>query len=263
VASVVNTPDELPAGQTVDFSRLNDAERGVLRLLAEGHTAKSIANSLGSSPAAVNERLREARRKTGVGSSRELARLLRAQENRDEQFGVAQPSTVRATPAPQDAKVRSPRKGVVLMIAILGAAAVAMLMTGQTPVSEPTSQTMTDPELGTFTPVGPVWLYRAIRQEPRDTTWAADAERTLNARYRTVQFFGQNPQVLRVMCRRMTCEVAASIAQPKLGSSYGAEEKSIIEDMRKKGLVGSGAAITGDTKSNRMIYLAYFLRTKR
>ena len=59
VASVVNTPDELRAGQTVDFSRLNDAERGVLRLLAEGHTAKSIANSLGSSPAAVNERLRD------------------------------------------------------------------------------------------------------------------------------------------------------------------------------------------------------------
>jgi hypothetical protein len=61
----------------------------------------------------------------------------------------------------------------------------------------------------------------------------------------------------------MTCEVAASIPQPKLRSSYGAEEKSIIEDMRKKGLIGSGAAITGDMKSNRMIYLAYFLRTKR
>lgn len=38
---------------------------------------------------AVNERLREARRKTGVGSSRELARLAAAPENRDEKIGVA------------------------------------------------------------------------------------------------------------------------------------------------------------------------------
>jgi len=30
----------------VDLSRLNEAERQVLRLLAEGHTAKSIANGL-------------------------------------------------------------------------------------------------------------------------------------------------------------------------------------------------------------------------
>ena len=57
----------------MDLSRLNEAERRVLGLLAEGHTAKSIANTIGSTPAAVNERLREARRKTGVGSSRELA----------------------------------------------------------------------------------------------------------------------------------------------------------------------------------------------
>ena len=50
----------------IDLSRLNEAERQVLLLLAEGHTAKSIANELSSTPAAVNERLREARRKTGV-----------------------------------------------------------------------------------------------------------------------------------------------------------------------------------------------------
>jgi hypothetical protein len=37
----------------------------------------------------VNERLRGARRKTGVGSSRELARMFAAQENRDELIGVA------------------------------------------------------------------------------------------------------------------------------------------------------------------------------
>lgn len=59
---------------------LNDNELEILRLLANGHTAKSIAASLGRSETAINERLREARRKTGVGSSRELARLLDAQK---------------------------------------------------------------------------------------------------------------------------------------------------------------------------------------
>ncbi|HET6407092.1 MAG TPA: sigma factor-like helix-turn-helix DNA-binding protein [Chthoniobacteraceae bacterium] len=54
-----------------DLARLNEAEREALRLLAEGHTAKSIAGLTGRSVAAVNERLREARRKTGIGSSRE------------------------------------------------------------------------------------------------------------------------------------------------------------------------------------------------
>jgi DNA-binding CsgD family transcriptional regulator len=57
----------------IELARLNEAERRVLWLLAEGHTAKSIAIALETTPAAVNERLREARRKTGVGSSRELS----------------------------------------------------------------------------------------------------------------------------------------------------------------------------------------------
>jgi DNA-binding CsgD family transcriptional regulator len=60
----------------IELSRLNEAERRVLLVLAEGHTAKSIATELDTTPAAVNERLRQARRKTGVGSSGELARVL-------------------------------------------------------------------------------------------------------------------------------------------------------------------------------------------
>ncbi|PHY22108.1 hypothetical protein [Caulobacter sp. BP25] len=71
-----------------DLSRLSDAERRALLLLAQGHTAKSAAALLDTTEAAVNERLREARRKTGVGSSRELARLA-SQETRDEKIGVA------------------------------------------------------------------------------------------------------------------------------------------------------------------------------
>jgi TonB family protein len=49
-------------------------------LLAQGHEAKSIASTLDLSVHTVNERLRAARRKLGVSSSREAARLLLAQE---------------------------------------------------------------------------------------------------------------------------------------------------------------------------------------
>lgn len=64
-------------------SGLNDRELEVLRLLAAGHTAKTIAVRLGRSETSINERLRTARRKTGIGSSRELARLLDTQKNGD------------------------------------------------------------------------------------------------------------------------------------------------------------------------------------
>ena len=65
-----------------------------MKLLAHGHTAKTIATLEGLSVNVVNERLRSARRKTGAVSSRELARLVgrdegrAAQENRNKFFGV-------------------------------------------------------------------------------------------------------------------------------------------------------------------------------
>ena len=74
------------ASQTIPDSTLaalNDKELEIFRLLAAGHTVTSIAASLDRSETAINERLRESRRKTGVGSSRELARLLDAQKIRD------------------------------------------------------------------------------------------------------------------------------------------------------------------------------------
>lgn len=55
---------------------LTDKEKDALRLLLRGHDAKSSARELGLSVHTVNERLREARRKLGVTSSREAARRL-------------------------------------------------------------------------------------------------------------------------------------------------------------------------------------------
>ena len=69
-------------------ARLTDREMEVLRLLVAGHTVKTIAARLGRSETSINERLRSARRKTGVGSSRELARLLDLQKTCDENIDL-------------------------------------------------------------------------------------------------------------------------------------------------------------------------------
>jgi TonB family protein len=63
-----------------DVESLSDRERETLRLLGRGHDAKSIASALDLSVHTVNERLRDVRRKLGVSSSREAARLLMARE---------------------------------------------------------------------------------------------------------------------------------------------------------------------------------------
>ncbi|MES2045274.1 MAG: DUF4019 domain-containing protein [Pseudomonadota bacterium] len=62
------------------FSALTEKEKQTLRLIVRGHDAKSTARSLGLSVHTINERLRDARRKMAVSSSREAARLLLAAE---------------------------------------------------------------------------------------------------------------------------------------------------------------------------------------
>jgi DNA-binding CsgD family transcriptional regulator len=80
---------------TAQLEALTEREKETLRLLLQGHDAKSIARDLGLSVHTVNERLRASRRKLEVGSSREAARLLVQSEQRpsksvvDKQIGVA------------------------------------------------------------------------------------------------------------------------------------------------------------------------------
>lgn len=84
---------------THSLDRLSDRERDLLTLLAQGHTAKTIARSRALSVNVVNEHLRSARRKTDAPSSRELARIVAAeatavpQENEDKLFGIEGPTT--------------------------------------------------------------------------------------------------------------------------------------------------------------------------
>ncbi|WP_447759913.1 helix-turn-helix domain-containing protein [Sphingopyxis panaciterrae] len=68
---------------TPGIEALTEKEKETLRLLVNGYDAKSMARHLGLSVHTVNERLRDARRKMAVSSSREAARKLRAIEGRD------------------------------------------------------------------------------------------------------------------------------------------------------------------------------------
>lgn len=61
---------------TQGYEALTEKEKQTLRLIVRGHDAKSIARSFDLSVHTVNERLRDARRKMAVSSSREAARLL-------------------------------------------------------------------------------------------------------------------------------------------------------------------------------------------
>lgn len=76
------------------FEALNDKEKDILRLLALGFDQKAVAAKLGVTDGSVTERLRETRRKLGVPSSREAARLFMEYEGGhhklfvDKKFGI-------------------------------------------------------------------------------------------------------------------------------------------------------------------------------
>ena len=111
------------------FAGLTERELEVLQLLAAGHTAKTIAYRLGRSEASINERLRDARRKTGVGSSRELARMLDAQQVWDKKIDLSTEDLASdSVVQPATAGVKT-SKGLIAMLIALSAAAAALIFT--------------------------------------------------------------------------------------------------------------------------------------
>jgi DNA-binding CsgD family transcriptional regulator len=115
---------------------LTERELEILRLLAAGHTAKTIAARLGRSETSINERLRSARRKTGVGSSRELARLLEAQKNRDKNIDLS-PQAFTANSMAQPATAGFERsKGMIAMLIALSAAAAGLILATAPPADQ-------------------------------------------------------------------------------------------------------------------------------
>src|SRR4051812_49634677 len=109
------------------FGALTEKEKQTLRLIVRGHDAKSVARSLGLSVHTINERLRDARRKMAVSSSREAARILFEAEGGDAPSSVpessadmqigADPTPVRADPgaAPIDGVVRSTHRAWIII----------------------------------------------------------------------------------------------------------------------------------------------------
>jgi len=128
---------------------LTDREKQTLRLLLKGHDAKSIARTLDLSVHTINERLRDARRKLAVASSREAARLLAEAEQPhpeqigDDIFGVTDAGT---GVLPAAAAVREGRTlriawlsgGMFVMSLLVAAfAVVAVINSGKALVSPP------------------------------------------------------------------------------------------------------------------------------
>lgn len=114
---------------------LTEKEKQTLRLILRGHDAKSAARELSLSVHTVNERLREARRKLGVTSSREAARRLLAEESGetpasapqslgDKDLGDA-PEGVPEPEIPASANRRWARRGLALPI--LGVLAMSLI----------------------------------------------------------------------------------------------------------------------------------------
>ena len=125
---------------------LTEREAQVLRLLLAGHTAKSAARELDLSVHTVNDYLREARKKLGVGSSKEAARALAQYEGSPpNSLGPAQIGNA-PTEAPQhnaasthEGRTGLPWPWVIGGFAMIATAIIALAMMGGTPNVTPAS----------------------------------------------------------------------------------------------------------------------------
>jgi hypothetical protein len=122
-----------------------------------GHDVKSIAGALSISTTAANERLRSARQKLGVSSSREAARLLAAEEGDhtysvDSQLGVP---GVLVHSQPQRTLVWI---GVVMAVAIATTFAWMAMIGSHAAHPGPAKMVRTNPSAGAVIAPGPLKL---------------------------------------------------------------------------------------------------------
>lgn len=155
------------------FQALTEKEKQTLRLMLRGYDAKSLARHLDLSVHTVNERLRDARRKLQVSSSREAARLLLEREGRtpellgDMALGDAPPGEEVDRSLQHQALAKTKTRfawgiaGVVIMSLIIGIVALASLGGGALPDAEASpSATTTQPDVHQAAVVGAArdWL---------------------------------------------------------------------------------------------------------
>lgn len=149
---------------------LTAKEKETLRLLATGHDAKSIALELDLSVHTINDRLRDARRKIGVTSSREAARILAQAEDASpnkfvaKKMGVSEPAVDADNSEQPVSKIRS---GIILawfgggflMLSIIAVAAVFMSSVGTSSDSENgTGMTKIEVSQAASIGIGKEWL---------------------------------------------------------------------------------------------------------
>lgn len=185
---------------------LTEKEKETLRLIVRGHDAKSTARSLGLSVHTINERLRDARRKMAVSSSREAARLLFEAEGQDSaspppQYrgyeGIVEDAGVAAAdqePAPLAGARRARRPLWILIGVVAMALALSLLMLTALPhvTAPPAPQTTAQAPDAEIVDAARQWLvlvdqgrweesYRetgaAFRKLNTAQAWAAASER--------------------------------------------------------------------------------------
>lgn len=259
------------------LDRLNAAERELLILLGQGHTAKSIATLKGLSVAAVNERFRSARRKTGLASSREVARLLVAQENRDDFIGLAKP-TISPPDLPRPAAPRraSPQRWRLTMAAaVLIAAVILAQQTSVAPTLPPAPDRPVSPAVeALLAPRSPQPDISALHAEVMsggvDPNWSAATETALR------RIYGQAiaPDTLasfEVTCSASLCE-ALGVGRPGLVSDAvtvftdAVQGSEVSQAAGALGLLSvmNGFTVTRDEAANAkpstLVFAAYWRR---
>ncbi len=157
--------ERLPKAPEALADKLTARELEILRLLTAGHTVKSIAVRLGRSEASINERLRDARRKTGVGSSRELARLVDTQKIWDRIPDLALQSPSVESPRQPASRGYFGLKGKIAMLITLPAIAAGLLIS------------MTGAPNNAASPPAAVASTPAARSSPLIGRWALDVAR--------------------------------------------------------------------------------------
>lgn len=165
---------------------LTEAERQILRMLTLGHTAKTIASLQKISVNVVNERLREARRKTGASSSRTLARTLSEtdQKNCPEQIGMAIDLEMgREVPAVGSvstaSRLSSKVKWFMTLLLALAATYAVFSATHQNP--------KTDIIQGVSNAPVAIKMQKQLENETEDALWSVNARQVLGSAYKELE----------------------------------------------------------------------------
>ncbi|WP_425987533.1 hypothetical protein [Brevundimonas sp. TWP2-3-2] len=250
-------------------------ERDLLGLLGRGHTAKSIATLRSMSETAVNERFRSARRKTGIGSSREIARLIVARENRHDFIGLAPTDEPAAElPRPDAHRRASHRWRLPMAAAVLLAAAILAQQTA-VPLASPGQSIDSARSVFTTDAPGPDWaalddedaarpdraaLANEVAAGRRDAAWSSATEAALLTAYRALPLFADGADSLRARCSATLCEVTG-VSPLALHTDPSAEVRFMILTGNALGLDQEyGRSRTTTDTPQKVILVAYWRR---